>query len=162
MAPIAVLAIDGVLRTPIGDGVITAGAVLYHGLAEVTSVALVCDEDVDKARHWLKVNGFKRHVYLIEAGPFAPAESGPRRLSQIRELKTYQPDIGFLVEPNPETAAYCVRNGVPVMAFAHPRYSQPEFRPDHEATIIPWSDFEAEVTRQEELRANDTRLGSTL
>lgn len=161
-APITALTIDGVLRSYVGDGVISAGQALYHGLAEVGQVAIISDGDSGRDMHWLKVNGFTKHAYFIEPGPYAPEDPGARRLAQIRQLRTYQPHFGVLVESNPAIAAECVLRGVPVLLLAHPRYTKPEFRPDYKAEIVPWSALTAEIERQEELRASDNRLGSTL
>lgn len=48
-------------------------------------------------------------------------------------------------------------NGIGVLNYLHPNYSNPRFRPDYQDTVTPWSELVGEVERQRALREEDQR-----
>lgn len=158
MANTVAIVIDGVLRAPVGEGLIDSGVKLYHSLLEHTRVALIADEvELDKVQHWLKVNGLTKHPVLVGAKVTDPEGDSARRLKQIARLREAQSYLDFLVEPDPQVAADCLQNGVPVLLALHPKYSRPDHRPDFRGAITPWGALVSEVERQAELRETDNR-----
>lgn len=143
--PTYVLVLDGVLRKPSTNGVIEQGQNLYWALAETGRLALLCGPDVEKADWFLRVNGFARHVHLIPEDPTAAPTAEGRRLQQIRQLRSKQVHIQFVVEPDPRIALSLYNESIPVMAYLHPVFSQPTFRPDYKSTATPWDDLIRDV-----------------
>jgi hypothetical protein len=47
------------------------------------------------------------------------------------------------------------------MMFGVPSYTRPEFRPDAPKKVRAWSDIEAAIAKQNELRTKDIRLTRT-
>lgn len=158
MANTVAIVIDGVLRANVGEGVIESGSKLYHSLLEHSRVALISDDvNLEPVKHWLKVNGFTKHPVLVGAKVTDPEGDSERRLKQIARLRDAQCYLDFLVEPNPQVAADCLQNGVPVLLALHPKYSRPDHRPDFRGSLTPWGALVSEVERQAELREKDNR-----
>jgi len=157
MTATAVIVLDGVLRGS-GDKMLPAGARLYHGLREVMSVAVVTNEaSIESADYWLKINGFHKHPYLLSTDPLALDDADARSL-QIQRLRQAGSVIDFVIEPDPVVALHLLNQGVATLLFTHPRFTNPEHRPDVTATITPWETFVSEIERQESLKATDERL----
>lgn len=155
---ITVMTVEGVIRQNNGDGVIHQGQLLYHALASTSKVALVSNSlHEDKVEYWLRINGFRDHAYLFCARTDDPFEVAGSRLRQIRSVTDTQHAVDLVIDPDPEIAAALMHEGIPTMLFLHPRYSRPEFRPDHEEEVTPWDRLVAEVDSQALLRTADTR-----
>lgn len=158
MASTVALVVDGVLRRSVGDGVIPHGSILYHGLKETSRLALLTnDTDIDAVMHWLDVNGFREHPYLLPTRDTDLGDLGERRMRQVQRLREAGCPVDLLVEPDPSISALAIRNGIAVLSFVAPRYSRPYFRPDYDGSIRPWDELTAEVVMQQELRAQDPR-----
>lgn len=148
-----VMVLDHVLRKPGTNAVISQGQGLYAALSTTGRLAILCGTDVDKADWFLRTNGFTKHAYLIpEDGTVSPTNGG-RRMAQIRQLRGVQAHIEFVIEPDPEIALDLYRNGIPVLAYLHPQFTQPAFRPDYKSTATPWDDLRKEVEYQIDMRA---------
>lgn len=160
MTATVAIVVDGVLKNNNSDSVLAGGALLYHGLAEVMKIALITDEDKERTQRWLAINGFREHVLLLSPDADDVLVGGTRRAHQIVLLKLAGSDVDMLVEPDPTIAAAVLQAGTPVMLFAHPKYSRPEFRPGGKNLPTPWSTLVAEIEAQETLRAGDTRIGA--
>lgn len=156
-ATVAVV-LEGVIAREVGEGTIPQGLRLYAGLMEIYKVALITDrEDVEVVRHWLRVNGLDKHPYLITTDLKDPLDPGERRMAQISRLRRAGCAVELLIEPNPQVAAHVMRQGIAVLNYLHPNYSNPRFRPDFREEITPWSDLVEEVERQRALREQDQR-----
>lgn len=152
------ICIDGVLRQPVGGGVIAIGNVLYHSLAETSNIALIADsQSAEQANHWLMVNGFTEHSYLVLRRPEDPDDNGDARVRQLIRLKEVGP-IEALIEPDPAIAETVISSGTPVLLCSHPAYSQPEHLPGYRSTATAWESLVAEIDRQREIKAEDKRL----
>jgi hypothetical protein len=146
MTATVAIVIEGVLQREVGDAVIHQGQRLYWGLMETYKVALVTDDtDAAPVQHWLRVNGFNKHPYLITANVLDSEDEGQRRLQQISRLRQAGCNVELVIEPNPQVAAYLMANGIP------------KFRPDYQESVTPWSELVGEVERQRALREEDTR-----
>jgi hypothetical protein len=152
------IVIEGVLSKEVGEAVIHQGQRLYWGLMETYRVALITDHtDVEPVKHWLRVNGFNKHPYLIPANLRDPEDPAERRMRQISRLRQAGCNVELLIEPDPEIAAHVMANGVGVLNYLHPNYSSPRFRPDYQESVTPWSALVDEVERQRALREEDQR-----
>lgn len=150
------IVVDGVLRQDSGDGVIPSGLLLYNTLKETARLALLTDDERPQTHHWLKVNGFVDHMYVIPPTALGLGSRETRK-RQIRRLYKEGNNLAFVVEPDPEVAACLLQEGFPVMLAMHPKYSRPSFRPDYDEFTTPWSVLTEEVDRQRDLRAKDRR-----
>lgn len=158
MTATVAIVIEGILSREIGEGVITQGQRLYFGLMESYRVALISDRtDTEAVTYWLKVNGFDKHPYLIPAHLKDSEDPAERRMQQISRLRQAGCHVDLLVEPDPKVAAHVMGNGIAVLNYLHPNYSNPRFRPDYRETVTPWSELDAEVERLRALREEDTR-----
>lgn len=157
MSGTVVLVLDGVLRREGTNAVNLQGLRLYHALASTGRLAILCGEDVEMAEWFLRSNGLSEHAYLIgEDKRYASSVSG-RREYQLSQLRAQGAHVEFVVEPNPDVAAYLFSIGVPVLVYLHPQYSQPSFRPDYGRTATPWDSLQAEIDYQIAMRVKDTR-----
>lgn len=158
MSSTTVIVVEGVLRQNVGDGVIRQGQHLYHGLKETSKIALVSNHlDTENVERWLSLNGFTDHPYFFGAqvdDPWGAAGTRMRQLTRLREGGNF---VELVIEPNPEITASLMAEGVSTLTFLHPKYTRPEFRPDHSGEPVPWDSLVAEVERQESLRALDKR-----
>lgn len=150
-----VIVLDDVLRKPSTNGVIRQGSALYESLSNTGRLAILCGEDEDKADWFLRTNGFVRHAYLLAEDPTSAPTPEGRRMAQIGDLRSRSAQIEFVVEPNPAIAAEIFKNGIPVLAYLHPQYSQPAFRPDYKSTAKPWDDLVSQVDYQIEMKAKN-------
>jgi hypothetical protein len=143
--PTYVLVLDGVLRKASNNGVIEQGQNLYWALAETGRLALLCGPDLEKADWFLRTNGLTKHVHLIPEDMTASPTPEGRRIQQIRQLRSKQVHIQFVVEPDPRIARALYNESIPVMAYLHPVFSQPAFRPDYKSEATPWDDLIKDV-----------------
>uniref|UniRef100_A0AAU3I6M1 Uncharacterized protein n=1 Tax=Streptomyces sp. NBC_01393 TaxID=2903851 RepID=A0AAU3I6M1_9ACTN len=158
MTATVAIVIEGVLQREVGSAVIGQGQRLYWGLMESYNVALLTDENApEPVQHWLKVNGFNKHPYLITQNLKDPEDLAERRMRQISRLRQAGCNVELVIEPNPQIAAHLMANGIGVLNYLHPNYSNPRFRPDYQDTVTPWSELVGEVERQRALREEDQR-----
>jgi hypothetical protein len=158
MTATVAIVIEGVLGRNVGDGVIDQGQRLYVGLMQTYRVALITDRsDIEAVQYWLRINGFDKHPYLMTANLKDPDDPGERRMRQISRLRQAGCSVELLIEPDPLVAAHVMGNGVAVLNYLHPNYSNPRFRPDYKETVTPWNAIAEEVDRQRALREEDDR-----
>lgn len=154
------IVVEGVMRRDVGEGVIPQGQRLYWGLMESYKVALLtdCDHlDLGVVEYWLKVNGFNKHAYVMPVSLLDPEDPGERRMQQISRLRRAGCAVELLIEPDPVIAAHVMGNGIGVLNYLHPNYSNPRFRPDYQETVTPWNSLVDEVERQRVMRGDDPR-----
>ncbi|MFE4681593.1 hypothetical protein ACFRNJ_12245 [Streptomyces sp. NPDC056721] len=158
MTATVAIVIEGVLQREVGNAVIGQGQRLYWGLMEAYNVALLTDEtNLELVQHWLRVNGFNKHPYLIPQNLKDPQDPAERRMRQVSRLRAAGCNVELVIEPNPQIAAHLMANGIGVLNYLHPNYSNPRFRPDYQDTVTPWSELVGEVERQRALREDDPR-----
>lgn len=154
-SPTFVLVLDDVLRKPGTEAVIKQGSVLYEALSNTGRLAILCGEDEARADWFLRTNGFVKHAYLIPEDPTSSPTPEGRRMAQIGDLRSRSAHVEFVVEPDPRIAAEIFQNGIPVMAYLHPKYTQPAFRPDYKSAAVPWDDLVSQVDYQIEMKAKN-------
>lgn len=149
------MVLDDVLRKTKDESVNLQGMHLYNALASVGRLAILCGPDEEKASWFLASNGFTQHAALIPEKPAsAPTKEG-RRLYQVTELRAQQARLEFVVEPDPDIATALFREGIPVLVYLHPQYTQPAFRPDYRSVAKPWDNLIDEVDYQIKMRAEE-------
>jgi hypothetical protein len=148
-----VLVVDGVLRKPGTNAVIEQGQALYWALAATGRLVLLCGEDEKKVDWFLRTNGFNKHVHLIPEDPTASPTLEGRRLQQIRQIRGTQANVQFVIEPDPRVALHLFNESIPVLAYLHPVFMQPAFRPGYKSVATPWEDLISEVEYQIDAKA---------
>jgi hypothetical protein len=148
---------EDALRT--GQQVNVVSKLLYAACTETFDIGIMTnDKDAEKVNQWLSINGFDQHTYLMLTVDTDP-ESGPaRRVAQVNRFRRTDSDIKFVVESDLESARALFADGVPTIIPLHPKYSRPDFRPDYEHRVTPWSDLVHEVDRLTELKNSDSRV----
>lgn len=155
------MVLDGVIRRDRTSGqMIRQGLRVYHSLAATGNLVIFCGADVDRADWFLRANGLSQHGMLIPEDIAASPTPEGRRMSQVRRLRATGATLDFVVEPDPDIAAELFREGIPVMAYLHPSYSLPSFRPDYRGESTPWKTLTEEVDYQLEMRANHSYIDS--
>lgn len=152
-APTYVLVVDGVLRKPSTNAIIEQGQELYWALSMTGRLVLLCGEDEDKVDWFLRTNNFTKHALLLPEDPTASPTPAGRRMQQIREVRASGAYIQFVIEPDPRIALHLFQESIPVMAYLHPVFMQPSFRPDYQSVATPWEDLTREVEFQIETKA---------
>lgn len=151
------MVLDGVLRKDRSTGtIIRQGLLLYQSLAAMGSLVIFCGADKDRADWFLRSNGLSQHSMLIPENLHASPTPEGRRMSQVRRVRATGATLEFVVEPNPEIATELFREGIPVLAYLHPTYTLPAFRPDYRSTATPWETLTEEVNYQLEMRSKHT------
>lgn len=149
-----VMCVEGVLRKHVTDAPIPVGIALYHGLANTFNILLVSDLTSKELARWCSLEGLYRHAATeVNEGTIANFDLDFRRLQQVRNLRNRGYSVDLVIEPNPSISAKLLTHGFNVMTFTHADYSLPQWRPDYEHKVRPWSDIEAYETHMAELRA---------
>ena len=156
MTPIAVIAIDGVLKDAASSTPIPTGRRLYTTLASSYRLFLVEDTPVDPL--WLLIDGFDTHQTVINRLPEDPEDRAIRRIRQIERIRGMGGTVELLVEPDPLVVAAVTRLGVVCLHYVDPPYARPEFHPDRREEITPWNQMVEELEQQKIIRAADNRM----
>lgn len=152
-----VIQVEGVLRKPAG-AVIESGRNLYAALSQHYRIVLVSEEDDrDQVSTWLSMEGFRTHDHLVCSGDWRPRHEAPWVATMLALKVSYGYPVSLVVVPSPADAADLIRHGYDTLLFTMAAYALPEWRPDHKAGIQPWEDLSEEVSRQEQIRAQDNR-----
>ena len=132
MAGLVAIALDGVLRAPVGGTPIPEGVNLYQALVGSYRICVVLDGETSVLDAlWLRKEGLRDYVQLHEQRPLDD------RLMQYRRLQATGP-VELVVDPDPVAVAGAMELGITAMLFGHPRTTRPEWRPDYEHTPRPW------------------------
>jgi hypothetical protein len=156
MTPIAVIAVDGVLRDEASSSPIPVGRRLYDTLANSYRLFLVEDEPVDPL--WLLIDGFVTHQTVINRLPEDPGDKVIRRIRQLERIRGMGGNVEILVDPDPLVAAAVTRLGVICLHYVDPPYARPEFHPAFTDGPTPWNQMVEELEQQKIMRAHDTRM----
>jgi|SRR6516165_5977026 len=163
---VAFIAIEGVLGEhsvihgfyPVPDGVKLAHA-LRSGYRLVFGTV---QGDQGSVEHWLHINGMTQpHFYsdlLVREARWTDLSEPMLRAEQAAHLRRAGADLGLVVSADPATILLVSEMGVPGLLFTNPSYRWGEYRPDRKRLPKPWQDIDDEMTRQMELRADDSRL----
>lgn len=160
MATYVAMCVEGVLaragsapaqRQPIPEGVR-----LYEALRKIYKIVLLTSGSDSTVEDWLSRQGIKG--YTVLAGKPRP-EDYPKfadlRADQLMDLRAHGYALELFVDANPAAVARAIELGVTGLVFASPKYLRPEFRPDAETKVRAWDEIEAEIGRQNALRARE-------
>lgn len=150
------IALEGVLRSHNGGAPIVEGITLYHALCEHNTVVLATSDDRAAAEHWLMVEKLRRHVLVVDSS--VAIRDNDIRAGQLRHVAGIGRRIEMLVDPSPSRCAQAMANGITTLLFSQPRYQRPEWRPDADKGMRPWGEITAELEKQAEVEAEDTRV----
>jgi hypothetical protein len=150
-----VMSLDGVLRSDTGE-LVTDGLVMYRAFKILGRVTLITSLAENMARVWLMMHNLSDYDLLLDSSSsLDPAETlKQRQLAIARSRGT----ANIYVDADPGMAAEAIRLGITSVLISTPYYSRPEFRPDAPKGVRRWADIVEERTRQQALKAADTRL----
>jgi hypothetical protein len=106
---------------------------------------------------WLRLEQLGHHTMLVT--PEGAIRDVDVRAGQLRYVAGIGTRIELLIDPSPSRCAAAMHAGITSLLFAAPRYQRPEWRPDAEHGMRPWSQISAELDKQAEEAATDSRVG---
>jgi len=155
------MAVEGILRKPVGGQPIREGIDLYYGLATRAKLLLLTEqrakpdgEDTELA-NWLMIEGMNEHSQIIYADLIWPPED--RVLNQVNKARASGHDVSLVIESDPAVSAQLLQAGYNVLTFSHTEYAIPIWRPDYRHHASPWDDLVNRVKTEALLRAKDAR-----
>lgn len=149
MSRAVAIALDGVLRKPLDVEAQDFGAsLLFASLVDNFRVVVLGSGDAARDEHFLSVNGMVRYVKIEPLLPSDGDGVAQQKRRQIARLRQEGFHFEFVVVPDPHLALDLYEEGVPVLLYLHPQFSNRSFRPDHEPGLTPWNELAAEVEFQ--------------
>jgi len=134
----AFVALDGVLRTEVGDP-IAEGVKLFRILAQHYRVIIASDQSPKQTDHWLRSNLIVGYVDIYDDRYFFEGQDLRNRQLAIAQA---QGRVDLFVDPDADRCAYALSKGIPTMLFASPKF----VRTSRE--VRPWQDLADEVENQ--------------
>ena len=134
----AFVAIDGVLRTEVGDP-IEECVKLYRILAQHYRVIIASDQSPKQTDHWLRSNLIVGYGDIYDDRYFFEGQDLRARQLAIAQA---QGRVDLFVDPDADRCAYALSKGIPTMLFASPKF----VRTSRE--VRPWQDLADEVDNQ--------------
>ncbi|WP_158812916.1 hypothetical protein [Streptomyces rimosus] len=153
------ITIDGVLRNRETGGAINAGKALYQALALDHALYLLTeDRDPPATQQWLAFNGFTAHMRIVSPPQTSRAvKPADVRLECLGHLTGTGMKVDLVVEPDPAVSVKLLARGYPVATLTLPHFAKPEWRPDYQQGLRPWSELVAETEAQAHAHATDPR-----
>jgi hypothetical protein len=149
-----VVDLEGVLKGSQDDPIAT-GVILVAQLAAYNQIALMTAMKGAEAERWINVNKIVDFDALATADMALVDEDLKQR--QLKFLRS-QGGVGLVITNDPVFWAFAFEQGIPSIMFGVPTYTRPEFRPDAPKRVRAWSEIEAAIAKQNELRTKDKRL----
>lgn len=146
--------VDGVMRRVKDQSIIIEGVALYKAFNETNRVLLVA-KDREKTDIWLKMNNLAKSIDDII--PLSKSVVDDPRVATVTMIRS-KGKIEFVVTEDADLAKRLIEIGIPVLAFLHPKYARPEFRPDGRAGKKNWDAIISELDKQQHLYDEDIRL----
>jgi hypothetical protein len=134
----AFVALDGVLRTEVGDP-IAEGVKLFRILAQHYRVIIASDQSPKQTDHWLRSNLIVGYGDIYDDRYFFEGQDLRARQLAIAQA---QGRVDLFVDPDADRCAYALSKGIPTMLFASPKF----VRTSRE--VRPWQDLADEVENQ--------------
>lgn len=147
----AFVALDGVLRTEVGDP-IPEGVKLYRILAENYRVIIASDHSPELTEHWLRTNLIVGYGDIYDSRYFFEGQDLRARQLSIAQA---QGRVDLFVDPDADRCAYALSKGIPTMLFAAPRFVR------RSREVRPWQDLADEVESQRQALM-EAQLGSNV
>ena len=145
----AVVSLEGVIRHPVGARLIPEGARLYQALCASGEVVLTTAENEERVRRWLDLEGLPQPNHLM-------AYMLGDDLGYIRGTLRYNVDL--VVDADPNYVSIALEKGFNTLLFTHSEYAHPEWRPDRDDPMIPWTAMVERIDKDKITKANDARL----
>lgn len=159
----AVICVEGILQKNVSMAPIPLGIALYHGLANTFNILLVSETNKKELDYWLALEGLNKHAgveYNENIRIFMTEEQ--RKFHQINTFRSRRYNVDIVFDPNPSTAAFLLSSGFSVATLIHSSYALPQWRPDYEEEIKPWSKIQEHETLMAKLRSIDSRLNEEI
>lgn len=154
----AVVTVEGVLRTTIGNRIIPEGARLYRALKSVGQVVLITISDIEQVQRWMTLEGLPMAdniSVLADDVESCGLNAYSRALAHLRGVWHY--DVDLVVDSDPDYVALAINRGYNTLLFTHAQYAHPDWRPSADKNT-PWADMVEIVHRDLTAKANDKRL----
>lgn len=147
----AFVALDGVLRTEVGDP-IAEGIKLFRILAQHYRVIIASDHDPEQTEHWLKANLIVGYGDIYDSRYFFEGQDLRSRQLAIAQS---QGRIDLFVDPDADRCAFALARGIPTMLFASPKFIR------RTRDVRPWAELSEEVANQRQALL-EAELGSNV
>jgi hypothetical protein len=147
----AIIAIEGVLMTEVGDP-IPEGIKLFRILSEVYRVVLSSDMDPDKTEHWLRSHLIFGYGDIYDNSKFFVGQE--LRLRHLDIAKS-QGKVELFIDSDADFCAAALSMNIPTIMFASPRFVRTN------RSVKPWEDLQKEVDLQREALL-EAHLGSRI
>jgi hypothetical protein len=134
----AFVALDGVLRTEVGDP-IAEGVKLFRILAQHYRVIIASDQSPKQTDHWLRSNLIVGYGDIYDDRYFFEGQDLRNRQLAIAQA---QGRVDLFVDPDADRCAYALSKGIPTMLFASPKFVRTS------RDVRPWKDLADEVDNQ--------------
>jgi hypothetical protein len=145
--------LDGVLRHT-DDSPISTGIILSGTLSVYNRISYLVSETETVAKHWLDSNGVVDYDNIIDTSVSLHGEDLKQRQLNVAKTKGL---AEMVITSDPNLWKYAFELGIPVVLFANPEYTRPEFRPDAPKTVRAWNQVEEAIKKQQILRTQDVR-----
>jgi hypothetical protein len=150
----AVVTVEGVLRTMVGNRIIPEGARLYKALKSVGQVVLVTGEYDTLLESWMALEGLPRADNIMDE--LSGLDDYGRILNAIRAIWRYNVDL--VIDSDPDYVALAFSRGYNTLLFTHAQFAHPDWRPDAGHAATPWNSLVGRVHDDLTAKANDKRL----
>lgn len=148
----AVMVVEGVLRTPDGEGHFDIGWGLYQALAKNSRLYLLSHTWTEQdSALWLAKRNLTGHLGFLHQPEPGPAG----RLEALERVRSWR--ISLVIEPDPSCAAAELAAGWNTSLVTHAAYTQPRWRPDYDGVPRPWDQLSEAIEHQTALRMSDPR-----
>lgn len=149
-----VVELEGVLRGQ-KDEPVSTGIIFVAQIAAFNQLTFITSLSKAEAEQWINVNKIVDYDNLLDSSASLVGEPlGHRQIKMARATG----NVDLFITNNPEMWAHAFDQGIPSMMFGVPAYTRPEFRPDAPKKVRAWTEIEAAVAKQNELRTIDKRL----
>jgi hypothetical protein len=139
----AMISLDGVLRTEVGDPIHT-GLKLFRTMLMTYRVAVATDGTLEEAEHWLRSNLLTGYAEIYSNS--VAFEGQDLRLRQLAIAKQGGP-VEVFVDADVDRCAAVLSSGTPVLLFGSPKFVR------RKREVKPWSHIKDEIEAQKELTA---------
>ena len=127
---------EDILFSPRRNAGISEGEHFLRTLLVGNRVVVLSETPRAQVEYQLAVNGITTVADIVDSSVAIPDQ--PLRYRQI-DLERAKGAVSYVVTPDPAVAEWVVRQGIPGLFFAHPKFSMPSRRP--ESGVKAWDDL---------------------
>ena len=106
-------------------------------------------------KYWLDSNKIIDYDNLIDDSVSLPDEDLKQRQLKVARAKGL---ADMVVTSDPALWSYAFEQGIPVILFAVPAYTRPEYRPDAPKAMRSWDSITEALTKQAVMLSQDARI----